>query len=473
MKQTTSLPGSIASESTASLNTTRLLIGLMVPMGMTILNLSMLGVALPAIRDAFAVPPDQMAWLVTAYTLPFMMFMPFYGRLSDGLGKRRLFMIGIVVFLVGTLICITAVDLRMLMVGRVVQGMGTAGVNPLCMAIIAELFPPEQQGRAMGTWSSTGPATSMIGPFLAGFLIDHWGWRSIFVPSIFSAFIAFYVVYIQLPVMRAPLRKGFLRAFDWVGMALLGTAITFLMFYLSSRAITGREPLQDWRLLAATLVAFVALVAWERRHASPLVSFAIFRRPNFASGSVTASLRMFMMSGVGFIVPLFFADVYNLNAAALGGLLTLHAGALLTTVRMGGRLADRWGSRRMIMVGLFSQASMLILLAFLPAGTPIWVAGAVLAGAGFFAGLSLAVIHRAALSHVRTEESGAAAGLYSMVRFGGNIVGATLSGVILQQALLSMGVQVAYRQAFLFIAAFGVAGVLMALRIRGTAAEAH
>src|SRR5690606_5135917 len=130
-------------------NLRAVLIGLMVPMGMTVLNLSMFGVALPFIRDSFQAEADTIAWLVTAYTLPFVMFMPLYGRLSDGLGKRRLFSVGIIIFFLGTLLCLMAPSLPWLIAGRVLQGIGTAGVNPLCIAVIAELFPDKERSRAL------------------------------------------------------------------------------------------------------------------------------------------------------------------------------------------------------------------------------------------------------------------------------------------------------------------------------------
>ena len=181
-----------------------ILIGLMVPMGMTILNMQMFSVALPAIRDSFGIDADTVALLVTAYMLPFVLFTPVYGQLGDSLGKRRLFSVGIIIFSAGTVICLFSDTLGQLFIGRVLQGMGTAGVNPLCIAIITDLFPPNDRGRALGTWSSTGPATSMVAPLAGGFLIDHWGWQSIFVPGLIAAGVALYVVRGRVPRLRPP-----------------------------------------------------------------------------------------------------------------------------------------------------------------------------------------------------------------------------------------------------------------------------
>ena len=104
------------------------------PLMMMVINMSMFGVALPTIRDTFGIRADEASWLVTAYALPNVVFLPLFGRLSDGLGKRRLFLMGILVFLVGTVLNLLAVDAPLLILGRAIQGMGAAGINPLCIA---------------------------------------------------------------------------------------------------------------------------------------------------------------------------------------------------------------------------------------------------------------------------------------------------------------------------------------------------
>ncbi len=445
----------------------RILIGLMVPMGMTVLNLSMFGVALPAIRSGFAVDPDQVAWLVTAYTLPFVLFMPLYGRLGDGLGKSRLFVVGIAIFSLGTLVSLFSLDLRMLMFGRVLQGIGTAGVNPLCIALITDLFPPSERGRALGTWSSTGPATSMIGPFLGGFLVDHWGWRAMFVPGLLAAAVALYVMRGRLPVTRSAAPAGFLRSFDWVGLCLLSGTVIFFMFFLSSRPITGVEPLHDWRLLLATAGFAAGFYLWERRFSSPLIDLSIFARRNFSRSSLAALTRMFMMSGEGFLIPLYFTDIYDLNASQIGFIITLHAGSLLITVRRGSRLADRRQVRTPILVGFGIQIGALATFGLLPAATPLAIAALVLIIHGLGAGLSLAVLSQSAMSDIPQEQSGSAAGLYSMIRFAGSILGTTLGGVLLALTLERSALTLdAYQAVFWFVAGVGVLGFLLATGIR-------
>jgi EmrB/QacA subfamily drug resistance transporter len=412
-----------------------LLIGLMVPTAMTVLNLTMFGVALPAIRDSFRIEADTVAWLVTAYTLPFVMFMPLYGRMGDGFGKRRLFSVGIVIFFAGTLFCLLAENLTFLILGRVLQGIGTAGVNPLCIAIIAELFPDHERGRALATWSSTGPATGMIAPFVGGLLVDFFGWQSMFWTGILAAAVALWVVRTYVPRLLPKAEPHFLQKFDWMGMALLGGAIIMLVAYLSSRSLTGVEPLQDWRLALATAGFCVAFWYWERRHEHPLIPFDLFAVPNFSRASLAAGLRMILMSSEGFLIPLYLTDIYGVSGTQIGMLIMLQAAALLLAVRYGGKLADRWSRRRPVLIGFAVQAAMMSYFASLPPSVPLWgpAIGIALHGGG--AGLSLAVLHRLSMDNVPANRSGAAAGLYSMMRFFGSIIGATIGGVILTQAL--------------------------------------
>ena len=471
MKQTSPLIPAVVStvpaEPISQWDTRAILIGLMVPMGMTVLNLSMFGVAVPSIRSNFGIQADQVAWLVTAYTLPFVIFMPLYGRLGDSLGKRRLFLVGIVIFFIGTLLALLTNQLPTLILGRIIQGIGTAGVNPLCIAMISDLFPAQERGKAFGTWSSTGPAAGMIAPFLGGFLVEQWGWWAIFVPGLLAAIISLYVVRERLPDMAALTRPVPLRQFDWLGMLLFSATMITLIFYLSSRPITGVEPLQDWRLLLGTLLGLAAFFTWERRHPAPLIDLSLFARRNFGRASLCALIRMYLMSSEGFLFPLYFTDIHHLSAGKIGLLFSLYAGSLLVTTRWAGKWADRGRSRWLIAGGLTLQASMMAIFTFLPGEIPVLFPATALIMHGLGAGFSLAVLSHTAMSDIPVLQSGSAAGLFSTLRFGGSILGATVGGVILQQALQRMPTALdAYQVVFVSIALVGFTGVMLAWKLR-------
>lgn len=439
-----------------------LIAGLMGPSMMMVLNMSMFGVALPTIRDTLGLAADTVAWLVVAYSLTFAMFMPLYGRLGDALGKKRLLLGGVNVFLVGTIVILLAPNFQFLLLGRVIQGLGVAGIVPLGIAIISQRFDASQRGKMLGTWNSAGPATASVAPLLAGFIIDHIVWRAIFWPVLLLGVVAVLAIRAWVPGSTTRPKAGFLKTFDWGGFVLLAGTMISLVFFVSSRPITGVEPLQDWRLLGLAITFLTGLVVWERRRFEPFLELALFKLRIFTFSSVGAGIRMFVMSSVGFLLPLYLTDVYHLNAAMTGFMLTIHAAALLVTMRLGGQLADQWGSRRPVVIGSAVQGSMMLYFAFLPAELPLSIAvvGIVIHGLG--AGLSLAALHRSAMGPIPNEQSGAAAGVYSMIRFAGMMLGTSVSGVFLQFGLDQGQVVVdAYQAVFGLVALVAFGGVVI------------
>lgn len=464
------VPRQLARVSNPGTNVTNreVLIGLMVPTMMVVLDFSMFGVTLPTIRDYFGIQSDAAAWLITAYTLPFMIMMPLYGRLGDGLGKRRLYLVSVSVFFTGISITLLAPNLAWLMVGRAVQGFGSAGVVPLAIAIISQWFPSDERGKALGTWSTIGPITSIAGPFLGGLLVDNFGWRTIFLPVLLVSLTAFVVILRKLPPLpgAAKVQFDFLQSFDWAGVVLLCATITTFLLFASSRLVTGVASLQDWRLLGVALLLAGSFIYWERRRENPFVNLKIFTHKTFTLASVSANIRMFCMSGINFVIPLYLTDIHNFTAASIGTMFMIHSGGLLITIRLGGQLADRWGSRWLVIWGLLLQVSVMLYLGNLPAAAPIWMVMAGLALNGLGGGLSMAALHRAAMNKITEAQVGTAAGLYSMTRLGGTVFGTALGGVILQSSLQSTALPIAaYQGTFLFVAGVGVLGVILGSRI--------
>lgn len=452
--------------------TTRTLVGLMVAFFSLVLNLAMFSVALPAIRADFSLAADTASWVVLAYTIPFVVFMPFHGRLGDLLGPRRLLVIGTAIYAAGTAICMAAPGLGLLVVGRIVQGAGGASINPLSLAILSREFEPGGRGRAMGTWNAAGPFTGMVGPIIGGFLVEAFSWRAIFLPLLVAQLAACATLLIFVPAdPRSTGERPGIRGFDWIGMVLTATVIVGFVLYLSSRPVTGRPPFTDWRLGLLFALVAVAWFVWERRRDVPFVAIDFFRRPQFAIASASVSARMILLGGLNFLVPLFAADVIGVPASQTGIMITLHAAALLVTMRIGGHLADHWDRRRSVLIGLGGQTLMFAALAFVPA-TSVVVTAIPLVLHGAFAGLSLASLHSVALREIPDEDRGIGAGTYSMSRFVGTLLGASVMGVVLETGLAAaQTTAAAYRTSFLVAAGMGLIGVLPAFGIRGSSRE--
>ncbi|MCP4417412.1 MAG: MFS transporter [Chloroflexi bacterium] len=444
-----------------------ILIALLFPTMAIIMNGSMFAVALPTIRNEFTVAADVAAWLAIAFSLPFMMLMPLYGRLGDELGRSRLLLLGIILFLLGSILALSTNNLPLLFLGRVIQGAGSAGITPLSLAIIAQRFPVTERGRALGTWNSIAPATSIFAPSIGGFLVDSLGWHTIFIPIIFVGIFAIIIVHWQIPTLRGKPNWAILPTFDWGGVLLLNGTIIFLILYISSRPVTGVEALQDWRLLLGTVLLGFGFVTWEKRRIDPLIDLRILQSASFRLASISAALRMAMMMGISFLIPLYLTDIYNLSASTIGLLASAHSIALFVSIRFGGTLADRWPNKWLVTSSLGIQTGAMAYFALLPGAVSLlWiVVGAITHGLA--AGISLAALHRTALDRISPKQTGAAAGIYSMIRFAGSMLATAFAGVILQNGL-DKGLRPlqAYQIVYGFLAILGFMGMLLAYRLK-------
>lgn len=444
------------------------LIALMLPQLMIVFNLSAVSVALPAVREAFNAPVDTMAWVVTIYTLPYVALMPLYGRLGDDLGIRRMVLVSTAVFLAGTALDVFSPNLSLLLLGRFIQGAGASGIVPLAIAMIYRIFPRDEQGRALGQWNSIGPVASVAGSLISGVIIDNLGWRIIFLLPLLVGLVTLYMVRRTAHGAEPHLHLDALRSFDWGGVLLLAATLTAFLFYLTSRSITGQPPLRDWRLLLATIIPLVAFLWYERRQAAPFIDLTILTDLNLLRVCLSSATRMFVMASTDFLIPLFLSDLQGLSATAIGLIVMIRSAALFPTMYFGGRITDRWGSRRPIILGLGVQTASLALIALDGAGGAgvVWTVTGLLLN-GLSAGMALPALHRAAMEGPEGERSGAAAGVYSMIRFWGMMLGTAVAGVLLQ-SLLDRGIAplLSYRLVYAATALVGAVGVVSAIVLR-------
>lgn len=454
---------------TASTRTRRLvLIALMLPQLMVVVNLSAVGVALPAIRETFDAPVDLMAWVVTIYTLPYVALMPLYGRLGDDLGIGRMILVSTGVFLTGSVLAILSPSLPLLLLGRFIQGAGASGIVPLAISMIYQVFPRDEQGRALGQWNSIGPVASVGGSLAGGIIIDSLGWRIIFLLPLIAGAVTLYMVRRTTQRPQPSLHVAALRSFDWGGVLLLSATLTALLFYITSGPLTGRPPLTDWRLLIVTLALAVGFVRYERGRGEAFIDLSILADTNLLKVCLSSATRMFVMSSTGFLIPLFLADLQGLSATAIGSIVMIRSAALFPTMYFGGRITDRWGSRRPIILGLGVQAASLGLMVLDGTTTVgvVWITLGLLLN-GLSAGLALPALHRAAMEGPEGERGGAAAGVYSMIRFWGMMLGTAVAGVLLQ-SLLDRGTAplLSYRLVYAATALVGAIGVASAIALR-------
>jgi len=330
--------------------------------------------------------------------------------------------------------------------------------------MIWRVFSVETRGNALGQWNAVGPIAAVSGGLAGGLITEGLGWRSVFFVPVVAAIVAL------SQVRKMPNRSHLyteLGRFDWAGVALLSTALTAMLLYVSSRTVTGRPALTDWRLLLITVVLLAAFVWRERSAPAPFIDLAILKNDSLVKASLSGAMRMFVMSGTVFLTPLFLDEIKHQSAATIGVISTVHSAGLFPTMYFGGRIADRWGSRLPIAVGMGVQVvSILLLIASGGSSGVAWVIVARLVQ-GLGAGLALPAMHRAAMSSSEDDNGGAAAGLYSMIRFSGMLLGTAVAGVLLQ-ALLDDGWAplTSYRVTYGATAVVALMSVITALMLR-------
>ena len=249
-------------------------------------------------------------------------------------------------------------------------------------------------------------------------------------------------------------------------------ALTSLVFFSSSRPITGRPPFRDWRFLVGAVVFSTALFFWERRQAGPYFAFRHLATVNFRVATFCVGARMFVLGGINFLIPLYASEIRGMQASSVGLIIMAHGAGFLFTMRWSGVLADRWSSKWPPRIGLVLQAVVLAVLTVLPADTPLMLLVTCLAAHGAASGLSLASLNFAALRDISPAETGSAAGLYAMLRFTGGLFGATIAGVLLRHGLEKYETALeAFQMSFVALIIAALVGFAAAFRLRDIAPD--
>lgn len=407
---------------------TRLLLGVLIAAILNnVLTGSMLNVVLPIIRADFAVSPAEVGWVITGFSLAFAVGVPLYGRISDFFGVRRVFVFGLLGFAAGGLICALAPSLPVLVLGRVVQGLGGAAVPALATVSIARVLPPGQRGGALGlTTASVGLGTA-IGPIVGGIIQQTIGWHFLFVGTLVLALLLIPGALWVLPAGGA----GGERQFDLAGGVLLGLTAGLFLFGITQGQAAGFGAVTAWGSFLGAALAAAGFV-WRITSApNPFVSPVLFRNRAYVAALIVGFCSMFANLSTLVTVPQLVIAVNALTPAAAGLVLTPGAVALAALSPWSGRLSDRVGVRLPVLVGLtLVGVSLLFLSSFGAGAAPLVVAlGLLGAGAGF--ALSSPSITNAAANALPEREVGVGLGIFQGIFFLGGGTGAAIIGAVL------------------------------------------
>jgi EmrB/QacA subfamily drug resistance transporter len=375
--------------------------------------------ALPVIRHNLHATISQLEWTVNAYTLTFAVLLLTGAALGDRFGRRRLFVLGLLLFTGASAAAALSTSANALDVARALQGVGGAIVTPLTLTILSAAVPPARRGLALGIWGGIGGLAIAIGPLVGGAIVNGVSWHWIFWLNVPIGLVLAPVAYARLEESRGPES-----ALDLPGLALASTGLLGIVWGLVRGNAHGWTSLGIVTSIAAGVLLLVAFVAWELRTPTPMLPMEFFRNRTFALTNVASLLMFFGMFGSIFLLAQFFQTVQGYSPLQAGLRILPWTAMPIFIAPIAGALSDRIGGQRLMAAGLTLQAAGLLWIASVQTTTTPYsalVIPFILSGAGM--ALFFAPVANVVLGSVRPDQEGKASGVNNAIRELGGVFG--------------------------------------------------
>nr|WP_310962015.1 DHA2 family efflux MFS transporter permease subunit [Nocardioides marmorisolisilvae] len=398
---------------------------------MILVDLTIVTVATPTIIEKLHASVNDVVWVSSAYMLAYAVPVLITGRLGDRYGSKYLYLIGLTVFTIASLWCGLTNSIGMLIVARVVQGLGASMITPQTMAIITRIFPASDRGKAMAVWGATAGVAMMVGPVLGGVLTDSLGWEWIFFINVPVGVIGF-VMAVRL-VPKLPTHQ---HSFDWLGVALSGVGLFLLAFGIQE----GHD--KHWAgwiiaMIVGGVAVLVLFVWWQARNRrEPLVPLSLFRDRNFSVSNLAITVMGFVGASMGFPLMIWAQAVRGDSPTQAALLMIPMAVMSLVLARFVGNLTDRLHPRLVVGVGFgFSIVGMFGLASQLRVGSPVWELTIFLVILGTGNAFIWAPTAATATRNLPMHLAGAGSGIYNAVRQVGSVVGSAAIAVMMDSRI--------------------------------------
>ncbi len=413
------------------------MVGALLGLLLAALDQTIVATAGPDIQRDLAIEPSLYVWITTAYLVASTVLVPIYGKLSDLYGRKRILLIAIGIFLLGSLLCGISQSPAQLIAFRAVQGIGSAGLFTSAFAVVADLYPPAERGKYQGLFGAAFGVSSVIGPLLGGFITDHFGWHWVFFVNLPIGAVAIGFIATRMPPLRSvQLSRPRL---DIAGAFALAVATLPLLLALSlgrsENGPPGGWPWASWQILGLfglAIAGVIAFIAIERRVSSPILDLGLFRNRTFSIGSLAAFMSGAAFLGAIVFLPLFMVNVVGLSATSSGLTTTPLTFGIVSANIASGQLVSRVGKYKALLLGSLAvlvAGFALFALTLDPDATQLGVsAKMVLLGIGL--GPAIPLFTLAIQSAVKPQQIGVATSSATFARQMGATIGLAIVGTV-------------------------------------------
>jgi EmrB/QacA subfamily drug resistance transporter len=400
---------------------------------MSILDITVVNVAIDRLAVDFGASLTTIQWVVTAYTLAIAAVIPLTGWAADRFGTKRLYLTSLVLFVAGSVLCGVAWSSGSLIFFRVLQGLGGGMIMPAVMTIMTKKAGPARMGRVMGVLGVPMLIAPIAGPILGGWLVDDVSWRWIFFINVPIGFVAFIAAWIKLDRDQAqPTHK-----LDWLGMALLSPGLTLLIFGLAETGSHGFGSPRAWAPIAAGALLIAGFLRHSWTTEAPLIDIRTFTHTRAGAAAGVFMLFAIAMFGSLLLVPLYYQAVRGDTALQSGLLLAPQGFGAMITMPIAGRLTDRYGPTKLPAAGLPLAAIGMLPFAFVSADTSYVLLSCFSFVLGLGMGLSMMPTMTAAMQAVPPAAIARTSTAMNIIRQSGASIGTAILSVILASAIAS------------------------------------
>ena len=409
-------------------------------LAMTVMDQSGLNIALPQVADYFEVDIPTIQWITLGYVLSTSVMLMPMGRLADIVGRKQVFVGGLVVFMCMAVVGGTSQGYLILIAAKLVQGAGAAAIQGNSMAMVTEAFPERERGKAIGMYMTIIGTGSISGPIVGGLLVSSFGWRSVFFASLPVGAVAIATCLVVLKGQRPSYGTGSAPSFDWIGAGLSsGALISFLLAMTNGYRIGWSSPPIAAGFAAALVLLLALFLWWERRTTDPILDLDLFRSRMFSLAISARALSFLSGSSIFFLMPFYIVQVLGYPASRAALMMVPGSIGMAVIGPLSGRLSDRVGTRWPAVLGLALSAASLAILSQLEVDSH-WshvAIAMVLSGSGF--GFFSSPNTSAVMGAVPRQRYGIVSAFLNLTRTGSNVIGIAAATTIVSVTMVSMG----------------------------------